>query len=211
MRQRVAHEVHAAALPSGVEHLGHGGLDALVGIGHDQLDAAQAAAGELAQERRPEGLGLGGANIHAEDLATAVTVDADRDDHRDRDDAAILAHLHIGGIDPQIRPVALDRTGEERLHLVVDLATRPADLALGGAGHTHRLHQIVHRLGRDALHIGFLHDGGERLLGHAAWFQEARKVGAVAQLWNAQFDRAGEGLPNPLPVAVALGQGFFSP
>jgi hypothetical protein len=28
MRQRVAHEVDAATLPSGVEHLGDGGLDA---------------------------------------------------------------------------------------------------------------------------------------------------------------------------------------
>ncbi len=54
MRQRVAHEVHAAARPDGVEHLADGGLDALVGVGDDQLDAAQAAAGELAQLRRPE-------------------------------------------------------------------------------------------------------------------------------------------------------------
>jgi len=35
------------------EHLGDGGLDAVVGVRHDQLDAAQAAAGQLAQERRP--------------------------------------------------------------------------------------------------------------------------------------------------------------
>jgi hypothetical protein len=48
------------------------------------------------------------------------SVDADHDDHRDRDDAAILAHLHIGGIDPQMRPVALDWTGEQCLPLVID-------------------------------------------------------------------------------------------
>jgi len=114
--------------------------------------------------------------------------------------------LHIGGVDPQIRPVALDRTGEEGLHLVVDLAAQLTDLALGDPGHAHGLHQIVHRAGRDALHIGFLHHGGERLLGHAARLQEAREVGAIAQLWDAQFDRAGAGLPNPVAVAVALGQ-----
>src|SRR6185312_6124193 len=28
-------------------------------------------------------------------------------DHGDRDDAALLAHLHLGGVDPQMRPVAL--------------------------------------------------------------------------------------------------------
>jgi hypothetical protein len=32
------------------------------------------------------------------DLAPPVAVDADRDDHGDRDDAAVLAHLHVGGI-----------------------------------------------------------------------------------------------------------------
>src|SRR6185437_1186775 len=128
MRQRVAHEVDAAALPAGVEHLGDGGLDALVGVGDDEFDAAQTAAGELAQKRRPERLGLGGTDVHAENLAPAVTVDANRDDHRDRYDAAILAHLHIGGVDPQIRPVALDRAAEKRLHLVVDLAAEPAHL-----------------------------------------------------------------------------------
>jgi hypothetical protein len=108
----------------------------------------------------------------------------------------------------RIRPVALDRTGEEGLHLVVDLATQPADLALGDAGHAHRLHQIVHRTGRDALHVGFLHHGGERLLGHAARLQEAREVGALAQLGNAQFDRTGAGLPDPVAVAIALRQAF---
>src|SRR6516164_8806250 len=101
----------AAALPGGAEHLADGGLDALVGVGDDQLDTAQAAAGELAQKRRPERLGFGGTNVHPENFTPAVIIDADRDDHRDRYDAAILAHLHIGGIDPQIWPVALDRTG----------------------------------------------------------------------------------------------------
>ena len=102
--------------------MGDGGLDALVRVGDDELDAAQATAGELAQECGPERLGFGGTDVHAENLAPAVTVDADRDNHRDRHDAAVLAHLHVGGVDPQIRPVALDRTAEERLHLVIDLA-----------------------------------------------------------------------------------------
>ena len=31
MRQHIAHEVHAAALPGGAEHLGNGGLDAFMG------------------------------------------------------------------------------------------------------------------------------------------------------------------------------------
>src|SRR5262249_55735400 len=50
------------------------------------------------------------------------------------------------------------------------------------------------------------HHGGERLLGHAAGLQEAREVGALAQLRDAQLNRAGAGLPDPVTVAVALGQ-----
>ena len=72
MRQHVAHEVDAAALPGGAEHLGDGGLDALMGVGDDQLDAAQAAARQLAQELRPDRLGLRGADLHAQHLAPAV-------------------------------------------------------------------------------------------------------------------------------------------
>jgi hypothetical protein len=52
--ERVAHGVDSAAPPGGVHQLGDGGLDALVGVGDDELDAAQAAPPELAQELGPE-------------------------------------------------------------------------------------------------------------------------------------------------------------
>src|ERR1700760_1625089 len=206
MSQNVAHEVNAATLPGGVEHFADSRLDALVRVRDHELDAAQTPAGELAQERGPERFGLGRADVHAEHLAPAVAVDADRDDHRNRDDAPILAHLHVSGVDPQIRPVAFDRTGEEGLHLVVDLCAEPAYLALGDAAHPHRLHQIVDRAGRDALHIGLLNHRGQRLLGHPARLQEAREVASLAQLGDAQFDRAGARLPGPVTVAIALRQ-----
>ena len=80
--QHVAHEVHATALPAGMQHFGDGGLDAFMGIGDHQLDAAQTTAGELAQELSPKGLRLRRPNIHAEHFAPAVAVDADRNDHR---------------------------------------------------------------------------------------------------------------------------------
>ncbi len=57
-----------------------------MGIGDDELDAAQTAAGELAQKFCPQGLGLRGPDIHAEHLAPAVGVDRDGDDHRGGDD-----------------------------------------------------------------------------------------------------------------------------
>ena len=115
MGQQIAHQMHAAALPCGMQHFGDGGFQSFMGIGDHQLDAAQATSGELAQELGPEGFGLGGTDIHAEDLAPAIGIDAVGDDHGDRDDASGLADLHIGGIEPEIWPVAFQRTIEEGL------------------------------------------------------------------------------------------------
>ena len=80
MGQGVAHEMDAAALPGGGEHAGGGGLEAPMGVEDDQLDAAQAASGELAQEVGPERFGLRRSDVHAQDLAPAVGVDPDGDD-----------------------------------------------------------------------------------------------------------------------------------
>ena len=44
MSQRVAHDIDAATLPEGVEHLGAVGIDDLVRVGYAQLDAMPAAA-----------------------------------------------------------------------------------------------------------------------------------------------------------------------
>ena len=55
------------------EHAGpSAALMPFVRVGDDQLHAAQAAAGELAQELGPERLGFGGPIVHAEHLAPAV-------------------------------------------------------------------------------------------------------------------------------------------
>src|SRR5215813_10730074 len=204
--QDVAHEVDAAALPGRGEDLGHRRLDALMTIGDDQLDAAQATAGELAQEAGPEGLGLGVTDIEAQNLAPAIAIDADRHDHGDWHDATFLANLHVGGVDPKIGPVALDRSVEEGFDPLVDLLAEPADLALGDAAHAQRFDQLVDRADRDALHVGFLDHRCQRLLGHPPGLQEAREVAALAQPWDAQLDRAGSRLPVAITIAIALHQ-----
>jgi hypothetical protein len=106
-----------------------------------------------------------GADIEPENLAPAVAVDPDRDDHGNRDAATLLAHLHIGRIDPQVGPVAFDRTSKESLHPLIDLLAKPRDLALGDAAHPHCFDEIVDRSSRDAVDIGLLHHGSQRLLG----------------------------------------------
>lgn len=202
----MAHEVHAATLPRCRQYLRDRGLDSAVVVGDDQLHATQAAVGQAAQEGLPERLSLRGANIHAQHFAPAVAVHAHGDDHRDADDASLLPDLHIGGIDPQVRPIAFDGTMEERIHAGVDLLAQPRHLALGDAGAAHGLHQVIHRPGRDALDVGFLDDRGQRLLGHPPRLKETRKVAALAQLRDLQLDRPGPGLPVTLAIAVALSQ-----
>ena len=111
-------------MPCGAEHPRDRRLDALVRIRDHELDPGQATALQLAQELDPERLGLRGADRHAEDFAAAVGVDRDGEGHGDRDNAPGLAHLHVGGVDPQIGPVALDRPLEERTHTLVDRRPR---------------------------------------------------------------------------------------
>ena len=127
MGQQVAGEVHAASLPGGAEDPGRGGLQTLVVVGDQQLHATQPAPGQRAQELGPEGLGLRRADRHAQDLAAALVVDGHSHGHRDRDDAPGLAHLHIGCVEPQIGPVALQRSIEEAVDLIVDLAAQPGE------------------------------------------------------------------------------------
>ena len=77
--ERVAHPMHAAALPSGAEDPGDRLLHPFVGIGHDQFHGLQATAHQALEEPRPEGLGLRRANLQADDLAPAIGVDRDGD------------------------------------------------------------------------------------------------------------------------------------
>jgi hypothetical protein len=158
--------MNAAAPPGRVHQVGDRGLDALVSVRDDELDAAQAAPPELAQKLGPERFGLRGANVDAEHLAPAVRVHPDRHDHRDRNDAVVAARLHIGRVDPDIGPIAFKRPIEESFDPRVDLLAQPADLALGNAGPSHRPDQVVDRAGRDAVAIGFLDHRGQRLLRH---------------------------------------------
>ncbi len=193
-------------MPGGVHDLADGGLDALVAVRDHQLHAAKATTGEAAQKVRPEGLRLRWADFHAQDLTSAVGVRADGYDDRHRDDATVLAHLDVGRVDPEVRPVAFDRPVEEGLHPHIDVLAQPRDLALGDAAHSHRLDQIIHRARGDSLDVSLLDHRRQRLLRQPPRLQEEREVAPLAQLGDTQLHGAGPGLPVAIPVAVALGQ-----
>src|SRR5580692_2161803 len=93
MRKSVAHPMHAAALPGSTEYPADRRFQPFMGIGDDQLDAAQPAPRQALQKRRPEGFGLRRADMQPNDLASAVGVGGHGDYCRDRDDTAALALL----------------------------------------------------------------------------------------------------------------------
>ena len=115
-----------------------------------------------------------------------------------------LAHQKIPRLVVQKRPVALQRTVQERLHPLVDLFAQPRHLALRGARQPHGTHQVVDRAGRDAVDVGFLDHRHQRLLRRPARLQERREVTALAQLRDVQADRAGPGIPLALSIAIPL-------
>ena len=73
--ESVAHGVNPASLPCRAEHAPDGGLQPFVRIGDDKLHAGQPTTHQIAQEARPERLGLGRADVQADDLALSVRVD----------------------------------------------------------------------------------------------------------------------------------------
>jgi hypothetical protein len=72
--------------------------------------------------------------------------------------------------------VALERAIEERPDPFVDLGAEPRDLALGESAHAHRLHQLVDRAGRHAVHVGFLDHRRQRFRRRPTRLQEPGEV-----------------------------------
>ncbi len=203
MAETVAQEVHGAALPATAQDLRARGLQAGVRVADGELDADQAALDQSSEERGPERLGLGLADVDREDLPAAGLMDAVRDHQRLVDHAAAVADLLDLGIEEQVRIGALQRTRPERLHVLIERLTDAADLALGNP-QPEALDQLVDAARGDPAHIGLLDDRQQRLLGPPARLQEAREVAAAAQLGDLQLDRPRPRLPLPRPITVAM-------
>jgi hypothetical protein len=103
-------------------------------------------------------------------------------------------------------PITFERTVQEGLHLAVDLFAQATELALGNSCHAHGLDQIIDGTRRDALNVGLLDHGSQRLLGHPPRFKETREVATFPQLRSAQLDRPSAGLPVPVTISVPLRQ-----
>ena len=134
------------------------------------------------------------ADVKADDLPFALGVRGHGDYRRDRDDAAALALLQVGRVQPQIGPLAVERAVEEGADPLVDVLAELADGALGDPGQPHRLHQVVDAPGRDAADPGFLDHRHQGLLRRLPGLEEGREVAALPQLGDAQLQAAQPGV-----------------
>ena len=64
-----------------------------------QLDTLETTLDQALEESRPERLGLRGTNAEPDDLAPSFGCDRHGDYRGDRDDAATVAHLEVGGVE----------------------------------------------------------------------------------------------------------------
>ena len=91
--EAVPEKVDGAALPAAAQDLRDRRLQPGVRVGDGELDADQPAGDEAPEEVGPERLGLGLADINAQDFAAAGLVDAVGDDQRLVDDSAAVTDL----------------------------------------------------------------------------------------------------------------------
>ncbi len=122
--------MHPAALPSCVKDLGDSRLQGFVSVRDHQLYPAQTATHQTAQEVRPERLSLGRSHPHAQNFPTAIGAHSHGDYYRDRNDTNCLTHFNVGGVDPEVRPVALKGAIQERIDAFIDLALVDFDIKL---------------------------------------------------------------------------------
>jgi hypothetical protein len=203
MAAQIAQEVHGAALPRRAEDLRQGGLQTRMRVAEGKLHADHAARDERPQELAPERLGLGGADVQADDLPAAGLMDGVGDHDTLAGDAAAVADLLDLGVDEQIRVAALQRPLAERLDLLIEQPGDPADLALRDP-QAEALHQLIDAPRRDAAHVGLLDHRDQCLLRALARLQEARKVAALPQLGDLQVNLAGPRVPAPRAIPVAV-------
>src|SRR5438094_4941304 len=205
--ERVPQEVDVAALEGSFgEHFANRPAQTGMVIGDDQLDAVQAALAQAEQQVLPGGAAFAIGHLDGEDLAPAVPVDADRDQHRLADHDAALAHLLVAGIDDEIgkgliKPPA-GKGGQARIEPLVDRRDRR-----GRAGMAAQLlGDRFYLPGRDTLdvHLGQRRD--QRLLGALVAFEQFGREAALPVLRHPQLELADPGHQSAGVVARAIAQ-----
>lgn len=121
MSQHVARDVDLTTCREACRTLATAAFSPSLGIRSDHLGAAPGR--DCARNSIP--------HVSASEAPIAMTsnsrwpsVNGDRDDDCDGDDPLLLGDLHIGRVEPEVRPVAPNQSAEEGHDLVVELRAR---------------------------------------------------------------------------------------
>ena len=162
---------------------------------------------ERDHELAPETLAFAVADLEAEQLTAAVSIDLHGHDHSPGADLHRLAQaaVEVGGIQIHVGVTALQRPVQEGLLLHVDLGADAADQGPGDTAlHAQGRHQGIDLAGGDAADVRLHHDAVEGLIHAASGLENRGQVAARAQLGDHQVDVADLGRQVPRPVAIAV-------
>ncbi len=195
-----------AALPGAGEDAADRRPQPLVLVGDRQRHPRQAPGDQIAQERHPEGLGLGLADIETDHLPAPGLVHGVGDDEGLGAHAAAIPDLEVLGVQPQVGKGAFQRAAAEGIDALVEIAAQGRDPVLAHRGDPQLLDQAVDLARGDPVDVGLHHDRDDRLLAGAAGLKEGGEVGRTRSLArHRQLDLPDPGLPQPLPITVAMG------
>jgi hypothetical protein len=176
-----------------------------VGVGDDQLQAAQSTGLQAPQERRPERAVLTVPDVDAQHLTPSVGGHPDRHDNGLRHDPVVHAGLAVGRVEEHVRVRRLgQRPVAERGDLLVEVLADPAHLGLGDPGvRAQGLDQVVDLARAHAMQIR-LHDRREQcLIDPPTPLQQAREERPRPQLRDPQLQIPGRRREQPGTGPVA--------
>jgi len=164
----------AAALPA---RAGQGRADrdhqAGVRVGSDELNAGQAAGGEVAEERQPAGPVLTGGGLQARISRCPSALTPAASSAWTFNDPTALTDLEHQGVNSDERVRArVQRPGPERLDLSVELFSHHADLRLRRARDAQSLDELVHPARRDPEQVAGRPHGRQGPLGALAMLEQ---------------------------------------
>ena len=207
----VALEMDDAALPRrAVEHLPHSRGKPLVRVRDHAPHARHAAPAQAPQERLPRRRRLRVDDAEPDEAPVSVRVAGDGGDHPFALHMSLVAAVHVGCIQPQVRELrAAEVHREQRLHLLVQLGGHARDARRAEGAELERVGGLLYLPGGEPPHIGLLHGRDHRTVHpRVRPYQLVREVRTLAQLRYAHGDHAHDS--GKLALAVPVAPVFFT-
>jgi len=203
--QQIAHEMDPTALSTNAtENMARSLFQSLVRIADSQLDCFQASFHQRAQKCQPEVFIFARTQVKTQQMTLSSPIHTDSDHHRQTDDAMVLPHFQVHGIQPHVWITLLQGAMAELFHSLVQCLADPGYPALIDTCQSKCFQQGVHFSGAYPFQVSFLDHCQQGFLCWPTRFKQTGEVTAFAQFGYRQFDLSNPRLPGTSPVAVAV-------